>query len=403
MTVSNKTCFLFTQSYPFGKGEVFVEHEVSFLANYFKKVVIFPLDNTGDLRKLPINVEVRFLFDKMKQEFRPTLILKRHFYSFIKVMGSEFLSNPFLTLKNLKRLSSGLLQQFYRSILLEKELIKENCNEIVFYSYWFDSWVLVLTLVNKNIKIYTRAHGFDVFKNQTRQNYHPFKNRMFSKVDGVYSISKMGANYLRNQYTNFKFKIYYLYLGVSDNGTNPFANNNILHIVSCAHVRYIKRLHLAIDIFKSINISVKWTLIGNGEDLPKIKKLSKKLPPNIQCDFRGHLTQEQIMKFYASVPISLFMSLSRSEGLPFTMIEAISFGIPVISTNVGGCNEIVTSQTGILIPKNFESEKVAFQIEDFYQSDMNTERFRTGVKRFWKEHFDAENNYKEFYSKIEND
>jgi glycosyltransferase involved in cell wall biosynthesis len=398
MTISSKTCFLFTYSYPYGESEVFIEQEMPFLARYFKKVVVFPMENKGELRILPPNVEVRFLFAKMKEDFNPQKVLQQNLVLFSKIMLGEFLIHPILTLKNIKRLSSSLLQQFYRANLLKNQL--ENTTDIVLYSYWFDNWVLLLTLLKLELKINSRAHGFDVFKNQTLKNYHPFKNRMFSKVEGVYSISKMGANYLRNHYPDFKSKIHFQYLGVKEAGTNPIAKNNSLHIVSCAHVREIKRLHLAVDILKEIKIPVKWTLIGNGEDLVKIKSFSEELPSHIQSEFKGHQTLEQIMEFHATVPVSLFMSLSRSEGLPFTMIEAISFGIPILSTDVGGCNEIVTDKTGILIPMNFDPVKVAQQIEEFAQSNMNTEDFRRGVKAFWKENFEAEKNYFEFYRNI---
>ena len=77
--------------------------------------------------------------------------------------------------------------------------------------------------------------------------------------------------------------------------------------------------------------------------------------------------------------------------------EAISFGIPVIATNVGGIPEIVKQETGILIDKNFDIKKVAEQIEAFITSNKNKEEFRNGVRNFWKEKFDAEKVYTEFY------
>jgi glycosyltransferase involved in cell wall biosynthesis len=77
--------------------------------------------------------------------------------------------------------------------------------------------------------------------------------------------------------------------------------------------------------------------------------------------------------------------------------EAISFGIPIIATNVGGIHEIVNNRTGILIEKNFDSKKVAEQIEVFITSNKNQEEFRNGVRNFWKENFDAEKVYTEFY------
>lgn len=50
----------------------------------------------------------------------------------------------------------------------------------------------------------------------------------------------------------------------------------------------------------------------------------------------------------------LFVNMSLSEGIPVSIMEAISFGIPIIATNVGGNAEIVNDETGVLIPVNID-------------------------------------------------
>ena len=50
------------------------------------------------------------------------------------------------------------------------------------------------------------------------------------------------------------------------------------------------------------------------------------------------------------------------------MMEAQSFGIPIMSTNVGGCSEICNEQTGFLIEKEFDPKEVAQQLEAFKNS-----------------------------------
>jgi glycosyltransferase involved in cell wall biosynthesis len=82
-------------------------------------------------------------------------------------------------------------------------------------------------------------------------------------------------------------------------------------------------------------------------------------------------------------------------------MEAISFGIPVMATDVGGCREIVTDSTGILIPKDFDVKEAARLISEFYQSEKNKEVFRKGVKSFWKTNFEVFKNYREFFEDLE--
>ena len=53
---SENLCF-FTSSFPYGYGETFIESEITYLAQSFKKIYLFPLCKKDHLRKLPDNVE----------------------------------------------------------------------------------------------------------------------------------------------------------------------------------------------------------------------------------------------------------------------------------------------------------------------------------------------------------
>jgi len=48
------------------------------------------------------------------------------------------------------------------------------------------------------------------------------------------------------------------------------------------------------------------------------------------------LPHNDVLNYYASNPVDVFINTSSSEGLPVSIMEAMSFGIPVIATNVGG-------------------------------------------------------------------
>ena len=50
--------YLFTEKFPYGKQEVFLENELPFLSEKFEKVIIVPLYKQDDLQKTPCNVEV---------------------------------------------------------------------------------------------------------------------------------------------------------------------------------------------------------------------------------------------------------------------------------------------------------------------------------------------------------
>ena len=81
-------------------------------------------------------------------------------------------------------------------------------------------------------------------------------------------------------------------------------------------------------------------------------------------------------------------------------MEAISFGIPVLATDVGGTSEIVSGDTGWLIEKDFSVLSVVKVIES-NRPRFRDEVFRLGVRGFWKSNFEALKNYKEFINQFE--
>ena len=114
----------------------------------------------------------------------------------------------------------------------------------------------------------------------------------------------------------------------------------------------------------------------------------------------GAVPNTAVLEWYATNPVHLFISLSENEGIPVSMMEAIGSGIPILSTDVGGCSEIVNDRTGMLIPKDTSAEQVARSIEQFASSPMNSAAYRSGVRSFWAEHFDMERNYDHFFKEI---
>jgi len=67
-------------------------------------------------------------------------------------------------------------------------------------------------------------------------------------------------------------------------------------------------------------------------------------------------------------------------------------------SNVGGTNEIVTSESGVLLDPHFSAQELADQIVRVYE---HKDRFHP--RRLWEEKFNAGKNYPRFISQILND
>lgn len=199
----------------------------------------------------------------------------------------------------------------------------------------------------------------------------------------------------------FPDKVVAKYWGTTDNGEGKFDEKTTFTLVSCSSIIPLKRVHLIVEILKNIKFEMHWIHFGDGECADKIKNIAKELLPiNVKYSFKGGVSNQEVISFYKTNTVNLFITTSETEGLPVSIQEAISFGIPIVATNVGGVSEIVNEKTGFLITKNFEVKEVAKLISQFRISSKNSKIFRENVRNFWKENFNAEKVYANFSETI---
>ena len=94
--------------------------------------------------------------------------------------------------------------------------------------------------------------------------------------------------------------------------------------------------------------SVKALIIGDGQDRAMLEGFCREKGLSEHVMFLGH--QERIANYYQVLDLLVLPSLS--EGLPNTVLEAMSFGVPVLATAVGGVPEIIQNGNGMIVPPN---------------------------------------------------
>lgn len=109
-----------------------------------------------------------------------------------------------------------------------------------------------------------------------------------------------------------------------------------------------------------------------------LKKLNK-LPENT-FKLLGNLDQEELKKNYLSSDVVLIPSLMEATSL--AAMEAMSCGLPVLSTNVGGMPEIITNgKTGWLVEKE-NSTQLASLIKNIINNEFNILKLGENAKKF---------------------
>ncbi|MGZ3884782.1 MAG: glycosyltransferase [Bacteroidia bacterium] len=401
--MSKPNLIILTNSFPGvpSTQEIWLLEELTQTHQNYNNIIIVPFSKSTTYLELPGNCS--------RLDVDPARFSSFSAGDLLKVAGIVSTELPQLMGTGVLLKESRYNLSLIKNLYLTAKLILDECKDLtsqktLVYAYWADNLATcaaIMQSMNPNVTHVTRAHSYEIYEEQTKYGYIPFRSYQLKHVDKIYKDSKKGYEHLLAKHPKHATRLECSYVGVNDHGTNPLPEDKSkLHIVTCSFAREQKRLYLLPEILQHIQLPVTWHLIGEGPDIPKVRQLCEKLPSNIEIKFIGYLSNEAIIDYYKTIPLNLFVSVSSIEGLPVSLIEAISFGLPILSTDVGGCNEICNEQTGILIQKTFDPKDVAKQIRDFNTSPMNTDGFRKGVRLFWKEHFDSAKNYHNFSKKI---
>ncbi len=379
----------------------FVLNDLKQIAKVYDRILLFSTEKIENKDELPKNTIVFDQFVDWKN-MNLVRILFNNIFSIVRTYLLECLAlRKVLPLKTSVAL---LCSNFYKADQCNKLLntLTDFNNSAPFYAFWFYDCIYLARLAEtgKAKQVYVRAHGGDLFEERSSlKGKILFRNYQLKNINKVYSVSETGTKYLQTKYPKFRHKIQTAYLGSpSHDNINPFNTDDYFVLVSCASVRNIKRIHKIAEMLQYVDFPVTWYHIGNenlqskkDKTIPLYIENVKNLPSNIRYVPKGNMSNDEVFQFYRDVPINLFISLSEAEGVPVSMMEAISFGIPILSTDVGGCREIVTESTGILIPLETEMKDIAKVISEFKISHKNTAEYRSNVRLFWENKFDVKN------------
>jgi glycosyltransferase involved in cell wall biosynthesis len=249
-----------------------------------------------------------------------------------------------------------------------KELIRkkpENPNTILYF-YWAAGTAKLIPFFKKSgyKKIIVRFHGFDLYEDRNN-DYIPFRIPMLRNLDHAVFISQQGLDYAKNRYPKIDFDAHLFKLGCKKGGLSKPSEDGIFRLVSCSTVVEIKRLDLLAEALKQLDFEIHWTHLGDGPLFDQLQQYINKLPGNIKTYLPGRISPEEVFEYYRSNPVDLFVNVSSTEGIPVSIMEALSAGIPVLATDVGGTAEILDHSCGKLLNKNIQTGELAKEIEVF--------------------------------------
>lgn len=399
-----KLC-LITDHYPYTKGELpFVLPELAVTHQYFD-VQIFSKDM------------------QEQQEYTPPYdIPAKHFNL---TGGKAFKATQYLYYKTKKMYRQEIEEKhpdhpanqveaevrnfLFNAEMLRRWLKREGCfqdiTNTVYYTFWYSTGTMALVLEKQKhpeMKIATRAHGYDLY-NERQPCGQLFKSFMDPYIDFIGFISRTGRDYYLQHFAVKENQDAYrvCYLGVPDNGLNPGATDGApMELFSCSNVIPLKRVELLVQAISLLNFPVHWYHAGNGESFEKVTALCHELldsKPNVKWEMPGAIPNTEVVKYYQQQHVDLFLTSSETEGLPVSIMEAYSYGVPVAATAVGGIPEMVNLGTGYLLPENPTPQEIAEVIEK-HQNASATARasLSLNARQLWFNSFHDKKNHEKF-------
>lgn len=288
--------------------------------------------------------------------------------------------------------------------LLSKKKLFDRKQDFIFYSFWYTYYTYSMTKHKrkyKNVKIITRAHGFDLYDERYQCGRQPFKKIMDTKLDKIFFACEYAKDYYIKKMYSLDTERYV----VSKIGTQPALTNTDMRsegnvIVSCSRVVRLKRIYLIIDALSLWDKNeIVWHHFGGGEEYDAMEQYaSRKLSKNIKVRyyFHGDIGNEDILRFYANNNIICFVTTSSTEGgAPVSIQEAMAYGIPIIGTDVGGITEMI-HENGILIKSVPTAEEIRNAIEYIYCNPGARKKMCKASLELWEREYCSEKNVHRF-------
>ena len=380
-------------TFPWGAGEEFFAYELPFLAEEFE-LTLSPTRKRDERRPVPeaVSVVARTSTGRI-----PLPSLLRAFVD----LGTELrgLARPTarwsVTGRRLRRLfkhARGALRAAGGLTSLEHEI--GPLESKIPLSYWGNLSAVALAWSGQPFAV--RLGGYDLYWERNQDGYRPFQGSLLRRAAVVLVPSEHARDYLAERYPDVSERLVVSRRGVPrQESLNPASEDGSLKLLSISTVSAVKRPELiaeAVQRAVDAGLRVHWTHIGDGPGYAALRQRVDDLGIGRQSNLVGRVAAGEagLFPLLRSRPFDLMINVSTSEGLPSSLQEALSFGIPVMATSVGGNTEIVRESGGILLPADPVPADI---LEGLWsvanRSSAERARARERAVRAQHEHFDV--------------
>jgi len=383
---------LLTNEYPFARGDAsFVQHEIDALRGTFDEVVIFNYPADGPADRVPLPDGVRY--GGSLKETRTAAVLPR---LLVPTVAARWLRSLWAEVRHRRvgRLIKPVLLNSLGAVArAEHPGLRSALRgaDVSVYSFWaMGAGAAVACLPAVRGTVALRLHRYDLYEEVL--GWLPLRGSLLTRPDVLLPISDDGARYLRERYPwRDLAPMTVSRLGTADHGIGPVPSGDGRMVVfSCSAITPVKRVGLIAQAVSELarRRPVRWVHFGDGPLRGDVEAVIAATDGgDLEVELRGQAANEKVIEYLRTHPVHVFVNASSSEGVPVSIMEAMSFDIPVVATDVGGVSEVVGAErgSGSLVPAEITPAALARVIE-------KTGVGSRGARRVWEARCDAQAN-----------
>lgn len=126
-------------------------------------------------------------------------------------------------------------------------------------------------------------------------------------------------------------------------------------ILMCSRILGFKGFQYAIQAVKDMETDWQLNIIGEGPYLPELKKIAE--GSKVKINFLGWLDKSDERFYKLFNESSIFVFPSEAENFPTVLLEAMAAGMAIITSNAGGCPEVVGDAALLVSPQDIDAIK----------------------------------------------
>lgn len=182
--------------------------------------------------------------------------------------------------------------------------------------------------------------------------------KAFEYADEVVWISQNGKRVFLSNHPEYASKTSAVVNGITDMAHADVApsTEHKYRLVTTGTVCERKGQYIIVEAMHRMNPEVlkntHLTVMGIGADYNRLQSLREEYGLQDHITFLGNVPNAEVQQHLCAE--NIFILMSRNEGLPISVLEAMRAGLPVISTRVDGIPEQVDERNGVLIDPNVD-------------------------------------------------